>query len=137
MLIRLAVFLLESSPWLRRFLWRWWYGRLAKRYTAGDWTFMNYGHVPPTGEPTLALNPQDEADRLCIQLYHRVASAAPLADKDVLEVGRGLVDRRSHQARARVGHDDVQVPVSLDHVLDEALCRARNCKVRRKHFGLA
>ena len=87
MLIRLAVFLLESSPWLRRLLWRWWYGRLAKRYTAGDWTFMNYGHVPPAGGPTLVLNPEDAADRLCIQLYHRVAAASPLAGKEVLEVG--------------------------------------------------
>lgn len=49
MLIRLAVFLLESSPLLRRLLWRWWYGRLAQRHQGADWTFMNYGFAPPEG----------------------------------------------------------------------------------------
>jgi len=99
MLIRLAVFLLEHSPLLRRLLWRWWYGRLAKRYTAGDWTFMNYGFVPPAGGATLALDPEDEPDRYCIQLYHRVASAADLAGKVVLEVGSGRGGGASFLAR--------------------------------------
>lgn len=92
MLVRLAVLLLESSPLLRRLLWRWWYGRLAKRYTGADWTFMNYGFMPPAGDPPLALDPEDEPDRLCIQLYHRVASATDLAGKEVLEVGSGRGD---------------------------------------------
>jgi SAM-dependent methyltransferase len=98
MFLRLAVFVLEHSPLLRRLLWRWWYGRLAKRYTAGDWTFMNYGFAPPEGAP-LALEAADEADRLCIQLYHRVASATELAGRDVLEVGSGRGGGASFLAR--------------------------------------
>jgi len=88
-LIRFLVFLLEHFPWLRRQLWRWWYNRLAKRHQAGDWTFMNYGYVPAASEPALALEGVDEPDRLCIQLYHHVASATELLSREVLEVGSG------------------------------------------------
>jgi len=103
MLTRLAVFLLESSPALRRILWRWWYGKLARRFTADEWTFMNYGFLArPAGEPGLSavpLAPEDEPDRLCIQLYHRVASAASLAGARVLEVGSGRGGGASYLAR--------------------------------------
>lgn len=98
MLIRLAVFFLEHSPWLRRLLWRWWYGRLAKNHTARDWTFMNYGLVEADGAK-LALDPADLPDRFCIQLYHRVASAADLTGKNVLEVGSGRGGGASFLAR--------------------------------------
>lgn len=99
MLIGFLVFILEHSPFLRRVLWRWWYGRLARSHQGADWTFMNYGHVPPGGEPALVLEPADEPDRFCAQLYHRVASSAPLAGKEVLEVGSGRGGGASFVAR--------------------------------------
>lgn len=99
MLIRFLVFFLEHFPWLRRQLWRWWYNRLAQRHQAGDWTFMNYGFVPPPGEPPLALGAADLSDRLCIQLYHRVAAATDLAGREVLEVGSGRGGGASFVAR--------------------------------------
>ncbi len=51
---------------------------------------MNYGYAPldPGGAP-LALVKSDEADRLCIQLYHHAAGAIDLRGRDVLEVGCG------------------------------------------------
>jgi len=100
-LIRFLVFLLEHFPWLRRQLWRWWYNRLAKRHQAGDWTFMNYGFVPPANDsaPALSLEGTDESDRLCIQLYHRVASATELLGREVLEVGSGRGGGASFLAR--------------------------------------
>jgi ubiquinone/menaquinone biosynthesis C-methylase UbiE len=98
-LIRFLVFLLESFPWLRRQLWRWWYNRLAKRHQAGNWTFMNYGYVPAASDPVLALEGVDESDRLCIQLYHRVASATELLGREVLEVGSGRGGGASFLAR--------------------------------------
>ena len=98
MLIRLATLLLESSPLLRRVLWRWWYGRLAKRHTDAGWTFMNYGFAPAEGSQ-LALEAADEPDRLCIQLYHRVVSATALKGKTVLEVGSGRGGGASFVAR--------------------------------------
>ena len=98
MLIRLLVFLCGVSPGFRRLLWRWWYGRLAKKFTLGSWTFMNYGFVPSDGPP-LRLDPGDEPDRLCIQLYERVAATANLAGADVLEVGSGRGGGASYLAR--------------------------------------
>lgn len=86
MLIRLLVFVLEASPALRRLIWRWWYGRLAGKYTARDWTFMNYGYSNAT---PLTLAAEDEPDRYCAQLYDHVARPAQLAQADVLEVGCG------------------------------------------------
>ncbi len=130
MLLRLAVFLLESSPWLRRQVWRWWYGRLAKRFTAGDWTFMNYGLVPPDGvAPTLQAG--DESDRLCIQLYHRVVSPVPLVGREVLEVGSGRGGGSSYLARylqpARVTGADFSAQAVT-------LCRQRHAGVANLEF---
>lgn len=131
MLIRLSVFLLESSPWLRRLLWRWWYGRLAKRYTGADWTFMNYGFAPPAGEAPLALDPADEPDRLCIQLYHRVASATDLAGQAVLEVGSGRGGGASFVARHHRPAKITGVDFSPQAV---ALCRQRHAGVANLAF---
>jgi SAM-dependent methyltransferase len=129
-LIRFLVFLLEKSPGLRRLLWHWWYGRLAKRYTAGDWTFMNYGFVPPAGAP-LALEAGDEPDRLCIQLYHRVASAADLAGRTVLEVGSGRGGGASFLARF---HRPAQITGADFSGQAVALCRKRHAGVPNLAF---
>jgi SAM-dependent methyltransferase len=76
-------------PAARRFLWKSWYGFLARRFPVEGWNFMNYGYQPPDG-PRLDLSDADEPERYSIQLYHRVAQAAgPLEGKDVLEVGSG------------------------------------------------
>jgi len=89
MLIRLAMWLCVVSPQFKRLLWRRWYQYLAG-YRQSEWRFMNYGYTSlREGEPTLALQPDDEPNRYSIQLYHHVASAVPLAGLDVLEVGSG------------------------------------------------
>jgi SAM-dependent methyltransferase len=76
-------------PSVRRLLWRSWYQFLARRYRDQRWTFMNYGYHPPHGMAPLALQPEDEADRSCIQLYGLVAGAADLTGRDVLELSSG------------------------------------------------
>lgn len=131
MLIRLAVFLLESSPLLRRLLWRWWYGRLAKRHQGDDWTFMNYGFVPPAGDTALPLESTEEPDRLCIQLYHRVASAADLAGKDVLEVGSGRGGGASFVARY---HRPARITGADFSRQAVALCQKRHAGVANLTF---
>ncbi len=98
MLIRLAVFLTGISPTLRRLLWRWWYGRLARRFQTSVWTFMNYGFVTPDGVAP-KLEAKDEPDRLCIQLYDRVVSEVDLRGAQVLEVGSGRGGGASYIAR--------------------------------------
>jgi ubiquinone/menaquinone biosynthesis C-methylase UbiE len=50
---------------------------------------MNLGYVWPEDEKPPVLNPQDEPDRLCIQLYHRLASEVDVKGKTVLEIGCG------------------------------------------------
>lgn len=86
MLIARIVALAHRSPEAKRWLWRTWYQFLAGRYQAPGWTFMNYGY---RSDAPLALAPEDEADRSCIQLYDAVAGGAPLGGRDVLEVGCG------------------------------------------------
>jgi SAM-dependent methyltransferase len=78
-------------PAARRFLWKTWYGFLARRFPVEGWNFMNYGYQPTEADaPRLELSEADEPERYCIQLYHRVAQAAgPIEGKDVLEVGSG------------------------------------------------
>lgn len=90
MLVKMFFSIISLSPTLEEKLWKWWYQRLAKLYPQDDWRFMNYGYAPPTTEPALVLkNPQDEQNRLFIQLYHHVLSGVNLGGKKVLEVGSG------------------------------------------------
>lgn len=89
MLIRLAMKLTELSPRFKRFLWRRWYQYLAG-YQLQDWRFMNYGYTPLVSQRSpLDLQPDDEPNRSAIQLYHHVASAVPLKERVILEVGCG------------------------------------------------
>ena len=72
----------------KRLLWRTWYQFLALRYPDQRWTFMNYGYRAPDGagaQPPLALEPADEDNRSCIQLYALVARGAPVAQNDTPE----------------------------------------------------
>jgi len=86
-------------PSVKRLLWRSWYQFLARQYRDRQWTFMNYGHRSPHGTAALALAPEDEADRSCIQLYKVVAGGVDLTGREVLEVGSGRGGGASFVAR--------------------------------------
>lgn len=64
------------------------YPFVTRRFSADDVLFINYGYEedPPMA---LSLDPSDEANRYCIQLYHRTATQADIGGKRVLEVGCG------------------------------------------------
>lgn len=65
-------------------------------------TFLNYGYTSPessTVTPPSDLELSDEANRLSIQLYHRVASAVELAGRDVAEISCGHGGGASYIAR--------------------------------------
>jgi SAM-dependent methyltransferase len=113
----------QRMPRLKRLLWRTWYEFLARRYRDRRWTFMNYGYRPPLGTAPLALAPEDEPDRSCIQLYHLVASAVDLIGREVLEVGSGRGGGASFVARYLRPSRVVGVDVSPQAV---AFCRARH-----------
>ena len=99
MLVARVVSIAYRMPPAKRLLWRSWYQFLARRYRDRQWTFMNYGHRPPHGAVPLALAPEDEPDRSCIQLYHLVAGAVDLTGREVLEVGSGRGGGASFVAR--------------------------------------
>jgi SAM-dependent methyltransferase len=79
--------LLSVGP-LRKAVWRLWYPYLTRRLRNEEVLFLNYAFAeePPSGLP---LEPGDERDRACIQLYHHVATQADLRGRDVLEVSCG------------------------------------------------
>ncbi len=79
---------LFASDIVRNAIWRLWYPFLTRRLKSEDVLFLNYAFEtdPPVG---LKLEPADEANRACIQLYHHVASQVELRGKVVLEVSCG------------------------------------------------
>jgi SAM-dependent methyltransferase len=89
MLKALGTFWSNLSPGLKSPLKRFWYERLSALDRDADMIFMNYGWAGADGDTALDLRPEDEPNRYCIQLYHRVASAIELRGLDVLEVGSG------------------------------------------------
>lgn len=90
MVVELLGRLARSSPAAKRVLWKTWYQFLSRRFHRSEWTFMNYGYAPVSGNSkTIDLEPEDEEDRYYAQLYYHVASGLDLSGKDVLEVGSG------------------------------------------------
>jgi SAM-dependent methyltransferase len=80
--------LLACGP-VRRAIWKLWYPFLTRRLRHDEVLFLNYAFEedPPRA---LALDPADEPNRACIQLYHHVATqAGDLRGQDVLEVSCG------------------------------------------------
>ncbi|MEQ1853627.1 MAG: phthiotriol/phenolphthiotriol dimycocerosates methyltransferase [Chthoniobacteraceae bacterium] len=79
---------LFSIAWIRKVVWRLWYPFLTRRLRGERVLFLNYAFEtdPPVA---LHLEPGDEPDRACIQLYHHVASQVELHGREVLEVSCG------------------------------------------------
>jgi len=103
--------IVNRFPALRRGFNRAFYQFLAQIDTDGEVTLMNYGYIPlDPNAPQLLLSASDEANRLCLQLYHHVASAVDLRELDVLEVGSGrgggaVYIRRTFDLRSMTGVD--------------------------------
>lgn len=75
----------------RRFaslMWRLWYPLLTGMIKDSPVVFLNYGYAGDT-DIVPKLEPADEADRPCIQLYHRVVSSVDLRGLRVLEMSCG------------------------------------------------
>ena len=82
--------LCRTSPVIKRTLWRRWYQYLATKKWEDELLFMNYGFAYiDENKDDVHIHEDEEKYRLRIQLYHRVASAVDLREKDVLEVGCG------------------------------------------------
>ncbi|WP_028048489.1 class I SAM-dependent methyltransferase [Cellulomonas sp. URHD0024] len=73
---------------IRQLAWRACYELLGARVRRTEWAFMNYGYASRVGAAP-ELEPADEPDRFCIQLYAHVLDGVDLTGADVLEVGSG------------------------------------------------
>jgi SAM-dependent methyltransferase len=62
-------------------------------------SFLNYGFADPDPTTRPSLRPEDEPDRPCIELYHRVAASVDLRDQRVLEISCGHGGGASYIAR--------------------------------------
>lgn len=73
---------------VRKAIWKLWYPFLTRKLRAEEIVFLNYAFEtdPPLDIP---LEPADEANRACIQLYHHVATQVNFSGKNVLEVSCG------------------------------------------------
>lgn len=91
--------LIVMSPAVKRTMIDVLYRIMTRLDRDADMVFMNYGYAPLNGDGALALRPEDERDRCCIQLYHHLAGEIGLAGKDVLEVGSGRGGGASYVAR--------------------------------------
>lgn len=93
-------------------------------------TFLNFGYVSLDDDGSApVLEPEDRANALGIQLYHRVAQACELRGRDVLEVGSGRGGGASFIARY-LG------PASMTG-MDFAPSAVRFCRERHRVDGLA
>ena len=99
MLAKIFITLVKISPTFQKLIWKWWYQRLGKRAHDSGWTFMNYGYIPSNKEFIKKLNPEDENNRMFIQLYDYVVSQIQLEGLNVLEVGSGRGGGASFIAR--------------------------------------
>jgi len=83
-----VVYRVGSTPFAQKIVTKYWYPFITRRLLVDDVLFLNYGYEedPPMGLPLAA---SDEPDRFYIQLYHRTATQADLAGKQVLEVSCG------------------------------------------------
>jgi len=89
---------LFSMGRIRQAIWKLWYPFLTQRLQGEEVLFLNYAFEedPPMGIP---LQPADEPNRPCIQLYHHVANQVVLRGKNVLEVSCGHGGGAAYLAR--------------------------------------
>lgn len=79
---------LLSSALFKRRIWSRWYSYLEDTVGEQPIWFLNYGYLPSSAPP-IALNPEDEPNRLSIQLYDVVTRDLPLEGRTVLEISSG------------------------------------------------
>lgn len=124
MIANFWIFLLNSSPKVKRVMWKWWYQKLAHYGVNLNWTFMNYGYAHLNGEQVPELEEGDEELRFFIQLYHFTVYHLALKNKRVLEIGSGrggggAFVARYHQPQEYIGVDFSQKAVQLANKLHD------------------
>ena len=81
---------LGRSPTVKRLRSQYWYRYVTRTVKDAPIVFLNYGYVHLDRDAkAVELHEADEANRIFIHLYHRVAGAVDLRGRDVLEVSCG------------------------------------------------
>jgi ubiquinone/menaquinone biosynthesis C-methylase UbiE len=88
-MIKLIIGALKRFAWFKRLNAKVTYEILAKRISAEDWHFMNYGYMPNTNEKPLSLPDDPKIQRYPLQMYHYLATKTEVRGKQLLEVGSG------------------------------------------------
>ena len=88
-MIKLIIRAFKRFAWFKRLNAKVTYELLAKRISAEDWQFMNYGYIPNESEPPASLPDDPKIQKYPMQMYHYLAAKAPIKGKNVLEVGSG------------------------------------------------
>lgn len=86
------------------------------------WKFMNYGYDPMDANTKPQLLPEDEDDRVCIQLYQHLVETVDMAGKSVLEVSCGRGGGASYAMRYLKPRRYVGLDLSPTSI---AFCRGR------------
>jgi ubiquinone/menaquinone biosynthesis C-methylase UbiE len=119
MLKTLSIWFYRLPRWLKSPVERILYEGISALDREAELVFMNYGWADAGGDAgVLPLLPEDERNRYCIQLYHRVASAVDLLGLNVLEVGCGRGGgasfvKRYLQPKALTGLDRARRAISF------------------------
>ena len=124
-MIKLIIRAFKRFAWFKRLNAKVTYELLAKRISAEDWQFMNYGYIPNESEPPASLPDDPKIQKYPMQMYHYLAAKAPIKGKNVLEVGSGRGGGAryvagSFQPASYIGMDIAQSAVDLSnkiHVL--------------------
>lgn len=117
-MIRLIIRAFKRFAWFKRLNAKVTYELLAKRISAQDWQFMNYGYMPNENEPPVFLPDDPKVQKYPMQMYHYLAAKTQIKGKHVLEVGSGRGGGAryvagSFQPASYVGMDIAQSAVDL------------------------
>jgi ubiquinone/menaquinone biosynthesis C-methylase UbiE len=88
-MIKLIIRAFKRFAWFKRLNAKVTYEILAKRISAEDWHFMNYGYMPNENEPPVSLPDDPKIQKYPMQMYHYLAAKTQTKGKQVLEVGSG------------------------------------------------
>jgi ubiquinone/menaquinone biosynthesis C-methylase UbiE len=88
-MIKIIIRALKRFAWFKRLNAKVTYEILARKISAEDWHFMNYGYMPNDGEGSLTLPDDPNIQKYPLQMYHYLAAKTEVKGKNLLEVGSG------------------------------------------------
>lgn len=88
-MIKFIIGSLKRFAWFKRLNAKVTYELLARRISAEDWHFMNYGYVPNENEKPVSLPDGPKIQKYPMQMYHYLATKTEVKGKHLLEVGSG------------------------------------------------